>query len=141
MQPEMLAFLLNRFKISVIFKMFICTRRVFQVSNLDILQLCLILMYLPCVYENTKKERPKVFKRNKANPGIFLVHSPDNAFFGVTQDLSSRRLGISAVTGAQFSSINFPLIDKKNEEVYNLIRCLLNNYRRFFGLDQSRWRD
>ena len=34
-------------------------------------------------------------------------------------------MGISAVTGAHFSSINFPLIDTKNEEVYNLIRFFL----------------
>ncbi|CAL0308282.1 unnamed protein product [Lupinus luteus] len=32
------------------------------------------------------------------------------------QELSSRWLGISSVTGARFSPINFPLIDTKNEE-------------------------
>ncbi|KAL2329525.1 hypothetical protein Fmac_017106 [Flemingia macrophylla] len=32
------------------------------------------------------------------------------------QDLTGRRPGISAVTGAHFSSINFPLIDSKNEK-------------------------
>ncbi|KAL2329526.1 hypothetical protein Fmac_017107 [Flemingia macrophylla] len=32
------------------------------------------------------------------------------------QDLTGRRPGISAVTGAHFQSINFPLIDSKNEE-------------------------
>lgn len=34
-------------------------------------------------------------------------------------------MGIFAVNGAHFSSINFPLINTKNEEVYYLISILI----------------
>ncbi|BAT83010.1 hypothetical protein VIGAN_04010300 [Vigna angularis var. angularis] len=44
------------------------------------------------------------------------------------QDLSSRRLGISAVSGAHFSSINFPLIDKKNEEDFRTREVQLGSH-------------
>ncbi|TKY64819.1 Lipid phosphate phosphatase 3 [Spatholobus suberectus] len=44
------------------------------------------------------------------------------------QDLSGKRLGISAVTGAHFSSINFPLIDTKNEEEFSTREVQLGSH-------------
>lgn len=60
---------------------------------------------------------------------MFTKFAPEVALFEVTQDLSSRRLGISAVTGAHFSSIKFPLIDPKSEEVYSLIKIFLEQLK------------
>ncbi|KAG5051240.1 hypothetical protein JHK87_003438 [Glycine soja] len=44
------------------------------------------------------------------------------------KDLSGRRLGISSVTGAHYSSINFPLIDTKNEEEFRTREVQLGSH-------------
>ncbi|KAL3032456.1 hypothetical protein AAZX31_02G084800 [Glycine max] len=44
------------------------------------------------------------------------------------QNLSGRRLGISSVTGAHYSSINFPLIDTKNEEEFRTREVQLGSH-------------
>ncbi|KAK7272928.1 hypothetical protein RIF29_13971 [Crotalaria pallida] len=44
------------------------------------------------------------------------------------QDLSSRWLGISAVTGARYSPINFPLINRKEEEEFRMREVQLGSH-------------
>ncbi|KAH1260724.1 putative lipid phosphate phosphatase 3, chloroplastic [Glycine max] len=65
------------------------------------------------------------FTIKKRKKGISILQASLTSTSAIT---TGRRLGISSVTGAHYSSINFPLIDTKNEEEFRTREVQLGSH-------------